>query len=171
VTDGAGSHVIDPGAPVPSRVKVRIAGASAGVLLALVPWLLLTTHDPRSHAQAVTPRPLPAAVTSAGLAERSGVRVVRVAETAGGGLLDLRYEVVNPDVAAAIHDTATPPALVDERSGLVIGQLLMGHVHKGQLKAGLSYYLVFLNPGDAVRRGDRVSVVLGHARLQHVRVR
>jgi hypothetical protein len=104
------------------------------------------------------------------MAGRSGVRVVRVAATGGGGLLDLRYEVVNPDVAAVVHDPKTPPALVDERSGLVIGQLLMGHMHKGQSKAGLTYYLVFLNPGDAVRRGDRVSVVLGGARLQHVRV-
>jgi hypothetical protein len=123
-----------------------------------------------SRHPAAKPPHLPAAVSASGLAGLTGVRVVRVAATGDGGLLDLRYQVVNPDVAAAVHDPHTPPALVDERSGLVIGQLLMGHMQHGQPKAGVTYYLVFLNPGDAVRRGDRVSVVLGDARLEHVRV-
>ena len=161
------AHPLQPG---PS-IRIRAAGLLAGITLALVPWLLLVLHSNGSPAAGTTPRPLPAAVSAAGLAERSGVRVVRVAATGGGGLLDLRYEVVDPDTAAAVHGTNTPPALVDERSGLVIGQLLMGHMHHGKVNAGQSYYLVFMNPGDAVRRGDRVSVVLGDARLMHVTVR
>jgi hypothetical protein len=153
-------------------VKTRLLGALAGAALALVVLLLVSSYSSGSRPQpaAPAPRPLPPVVSPSELAERSGVRVVRVAATGGGGLLDLRYQVVNPDAAASIHDQATPPAIVDERSGLVIAQLLMGHFHKGQAKAGVSYYLVFLNPGDAVRAGDRVSVVLGDARLQHVRV-
>jgi hypothetical protein len=150
--------------------RARIAGAVAGVTLALMPVAIVSGVPLGSRHPAAKPPPLPAAVSTSGLAERTGVRVVRVAATGDGGLLDLRYQVVNADVAAAVHDPATPPALVDERSGLVIGQLLMGHMHHGQPKAGVTYYLVFLNPGDAVRRGDRVSVVLGSARLEHVRV-
>jgi hypothetical protein len=109
-------------------------------------------------------------VSPAGLLERSGVRVVRVAASGGGGLLDLRFQVVDPDRAAAVHDADTPPALVDERTGGVIAGLFMGHSHHGRPKAGVTYYLVFENPGNFVKRGDRVSVVLGPARLQHVRV-
>jgi hypothetical protein len=153
------------------RLRTRALGASVGGALALIALLAISSHSPASHPRQPTPRPLPAAVTPAVLAERSGIRVVRVAATGGGGLLDLRYVVVNPDAAAAVHDPKTPPALVDERSGLVIGQLLMGHLHRGTPRAGLTNYLIFLNPGDAVRRGDRVSVVLGPARLEHVRVR
>jgi hypothetical protein len=152
-------------------IRVRAAGLLAGITLALVPWLLLVLHSSGSPGTSTAPRPLPAEVSAAGLVERSGVRVVRVAATGGGGLLDLRYEVVDPDTAAAIHGQGTPPALVDERTGLVIGQLLMGHMHHGRVNPGQSYYLVFMNPGDAVRRGGRVSVVLGDARLMHVMVR
>ena len=47
----------------------------------------------------------------------------------------------------------------------------MGHSHKGPAKAGVTYYLVFYNPKDVVRRGSRATVQLGGARLQHVRVR
>jgi hypothetical protein len=144
----------------------------AGAVLALIPVAMLSgvSFGSRHQTQIAKPPALPAAVSAAGLAERSGVRVVHVAASGAGGLLDLRYQVVNPDAAAAVHNPRTPPALVDERSGLVIGQLLMGHMHHGQSKAGVTYYLIFLNPGDAVRPGDRVSVVLGGARLEHVPV-
>jgi hypothetical protein len=153
-------------------IRVRALGALAGAALALTPVAILSaTRSSPSDRAAATPPPLPSAVSAAGVAQRAGVRVVRVAATGGGGLLDLRYQVVDADVAAAaVHNPKTPPALVDERSGRVLGQLLMGHMHHGTLKAGVTYYLVFLNAGDAVRRGDRVSVVLGGARLQHLRV-
>jgi len=156
--------------PAP-RVRVRLLGALVGAGLALGVVALLGAGGSPSAPARRGPRALPPAVSAAELARRSGVRVVRVAATGGGGLLDLRYQVVEPDAAVAVHDTDTPPALVDEESGRVLGQLLMGHMHHGRLKAGLSYYLIFINPGDVVHHGARVSVVLGDARLEHVQVR
>ena len=146
---------------------VRVLGAIAGA--AAVAVVVLAIQAGRSPSKP-GPRALPEAVSVAGLVERSGVRVVRVAASGGGGLLDLRFQVVDPDRAAAVHDADTPPALVDESTGGVIASLFMGHSHHGRLKAGVTYYLVFENPGNLVRRGDRVSVVLGRARLPHVRV-
>jgi hypothetical protein len=148
-------------------LAVRALGAVSGAALVVV--VVLATQTGHSSPQPKV-RALPAVVSSAGLLERSGVRVVRVAASGGGGLLDLRFQVVDPDRAAAVHDADTPPALVDERTGGVIAGLFMGHSHHGRYKAGVTYYLVFENPGSFVRRGDRVSVVLGPARLQHVRV-
>jgi hypothetical protein len=115
--------------------------------------------------------PLPPAVSAAGLAERSGVRVVQVAVTGGGGLLDVRYETVDPGRAGELHDATTPPALIDERTGRPIEGLLMGHAPHGSSKAGVTNALIFINAGNAVHRGDRVSLVLGRARLEHVVVR
>ena len=54
---------------------------------------------------------------------------------------------------------------------MVADQLLMGHSHHGRLKPAQTYYLIFDNPGALVRRGGRVTVRLGPARLAHVRVR
>jgi hypothetical protein len=90
--------------------------------------------------------------------------------TGGGGLLDLRYEVVDADKAVALHDPSTPPALVEESSGLVVDSLLMGHAHKASYKPGVTYYLVFENPGDLVQQGGKVSVLLGTVELEHVDV-
>jgi hypothetical protein len=151
-------------------VRVRAVGALLGAMLVLVPLVGLELGRTSGGASGGTLR-LPGAVTPAGLADRSGVRVVRVASTGGGGLLDLRYQVIDEGSAEAVHDASTPPALVDEKSGLVVSRLLMGHMHHGRQKAGVTYYLIFVNSGNVVRAGDRVAVVLGAARLQHVLVR
>ena len=116
------------------------------------------------------PLPLPAVVAPAGLAERAGVRVVRVSAIGAGGLVDLRYQVVDSEKANAVHDPTTPPLIVHERTGAVVARPLMGHIHSGRPKVGLTYYLIFENSGTIIRRGDRVTVRLGDARLAHVTV-
>jgi hypothetical protein len=63
-----------------------------------------------------------------------------------------------------------PPAVVDESSGLVVHDLLMNHEHTGDYRPGVTYYLVFTNPGNWVRRGASVTVLLGNAQVEHVRV-
>jgi hypothetical protein len=147
---------------------LRALGAGFGVAVA-AGALALALGGGGSGAR--RQHPLPPAVSAAGLVERSGVRVVRVAVTGGGGLLDVRYEVVDPGRAGNLHDAATPPAIVDERTGAPIEGLLMGHAPHSRPKAGVTSVLIFVNPGNSVRRGDRVSLVLGGARLEHVVVR
>ena len=142
---------------------------AASVVVALaggIPLLLSQLSGSRAPGVRVTPL-----VSAAGLVQRSGVRVVRVALSGDGGLLDVRYQVVDSDKAESIHDAATPPLLIDERTGAVVNGLLMGHIHSNRPKVGLTYYLIFENPGSIVRHGGRVTVQLGDARLAHVPVR
>lgn len=156
-------------------LAVRALGVVAGVAIGLAVLLLLmmVRHQPgvKTPADAVAinwARPI---VDADGLAQRSGVRVSLVAVTGAGGLVDLRYQVLDPNAASAVHDPANPPAVVDERTGLVVQNLLMNHAHSGAYRAGATYYLVFENPGNWVRRGAKVTVLLGNARLEHVTVR
>jgi len=154
--------------------RVRIAGFLVGVLIAAGIGALALWLPQRSHSEpSVNPPPewRRPAVSAPGLAERSGVRLVRVAVTGGGGLLDLRYQVVDPSKAVTVHEAKTPPAIIDERTGLVLNRLLMGHAHQGQLKPAVSYYLVFENTGNWVHRGSEVTVLLGDAEVEHVVVK
>jgi hypothetical protein len=150
-------------------VTARILGAVTGAAAVVAVMLVAQSGGHGDTRRAV--HPLPKAVSPAGLVATSGVRVVRVATTGGGGLVDLRYQVVDPDAAAAVHDAKSPPAVVNEATGAVVDRLFMGHSHHGPAKAGVTYYLVLDNVGDAIRRGDRVAVVLGPARVEHVLVR
>ena len=113
-------------------------------------------------------RPVGSAVD---LASRVGVRITQVAVTGGGGLLDLRVLVLDAERASALHDQSTPPAVVDEATGVVASDLLMGHAHSDPFQAGLTYYFVFENPGNVIQRGGTVSVLLGDAEVDHIQVR
>jgi len=158
--------------------QVRIAGFLAGVLIAAGIWLLalwLPQHSSGTSSGTSSVAPPPQwqrpSVSASGLAERSGVRLVRVAVTGGGGLLDLRYQVVDPNKAVTVHEAKKPPAIIDERTGLVLNRLLMGHAHHGVLKPAVTYYLIFENTGNWVRRGSEVTVLLGDAQVEHVVVK
>ena len=161
---------------------MRLVGYVAGVLLtigivALGFWITTNVRgkpavvatsvpvEPTTVVPLALQRPV---VTEGGLVDQSGVKIVYVAVTGGGGLIDLRYQVIDPDKANAIHDEQYPPTLVDETTGLVINSLLMGHSHTGTFNAGQTYYMIFENPGNIVQSGGRVSVLLGNAEVDHV---
>lgn len=157
---------------------VRVLGLLTGI--GLITGTLVVVWIARSRDPAAAPATtLPVvdvswgrtAVDSAGLAQRSGVRITQVAVTGGGGLVDLRFQVLDPNLANTLHNQAAPPAVIDEKTGLVVRDLLMNHSHTDAFKAGVTYYLVFDNPGGWVRRGSQVTVLLGSAEVRHVVVR
>jgi hypothetical protein len=106
--------------------------------------------------------------TRAAFEEATGVRVIHVALTGGGGIVDLRYQVLDPGLAATLHNS--PPVLLDERTREIVDDLFMGHAHSGSPRAGLSYPVLFVNAGGLIERGSTVSVVIGEERLEHVLV-
>lgn len=162
-----------------SSRRVRILGLLAGVVVAVLALAgtLAVTHlvrddpPPRSAAAAVPMAWSRPAVSGAGLVDRIGVKITQLAVTGDGGLIDLRYQVIDPDKASGLHDQSSPPAVVDERTGVVAHDLFMQHSHSAPFAFGETYYLVFDNPGNLVRRGGYVTVLLGDAQVDHVLVR
>lgn len=155
-----------------SRRRARLAGGLAGVVAAAVGlWAWQAPDDAAPATGAAVPaswaRPV---VAAAELGQTSGVTITRVAVTGDGGLVDLRFRIVDVDRAHALHDPRTPPAVVDEGTGLVVHDLLMNHAHSGDYRIGVTYYLVFENPGNWIHRGGRVTVLLGDAQVEHVPV-
>jgi hypothetical protein len=156
-----------------------VLGLVAGIVvtvLAVVAVLGARGLAGRGHPAAAARAAVPAAwvrptVSKAGLVDRSGVKITQVAVTGDGGLIDLRYQVIDPDKAATLHNTQKPPAVVDEQTGVVVHDLFMGHSHSDPFAFGETYYLVFDNPGNLVRRGAYVTVLLGDAEVDHVLVR
>lgn len=161
-----------------SRGRWRVLGFVTGIVLAVLALVLAVTvsgllsHDPAPKAaKAAVPaawtRPV---VSKAGLVDRLGIRITQVAVTGEGGLIDLRYQIIDPNKAAALHDADTPPAVVDEETGAVANDLFMNHAHSGPYAFGETYYLIFDNPGNLIQRGGYVSVLLANTEVDHVRV-
>lgn len=132
-------------------------------VLGLGAWMLL----PQGAGDAVDP----ARLEQSRVVEDVGVRVVGVSVVGGGGLVDVRYQVLDPDKAIELHDPGRGPALVDADSGKVLDQPWMGHAAPEQMHAGVTYSVLLVNEGGAVRPGGGVSVVLAGARLDGVLVR
>jgi hypothetical protein len=102
--------------------------------------------------------------------------------SAGGGLIDFRFTVLEPDKAAPLfassptesssgdasstRESHTPPVLFVEDSNTLI-RARMSHGHTS-LVAGKTYFILYPNPGGKIQAGSLVSIVLGGVRVENV---
>ena len=111
-------------------------------------------------------------LTTQELAARHGISVDLVAVTAAQGLVELRYQVVDPDTATRIlHDSELAPTLVDEATGATLRMSAPPHQHGGGvLRWGGTYFFLMANSHNALRQGSAVTLVVGDSRVEHIRV-
>jgi hypothetical protein len=142
------------------RRFVTILGGIIIAPLAVVAMLTLSSTVSSRLDQAVAARVVDAATLEA----EYGIRVNLVAVTADGGLVDLRFTVVDESKAAHLmHDPSTMPTVYVQRSGRV---LAASHplAHKVTVINGASYFLLYPNSGGAVQGGTPVSIVIDDLR-------
>ncbi|MCJ7711328.1 MAG: hypothetical protein MUQ32_10940 [Chloroflexi bacterium] len=107
-------------------------------------------------------------VSAADMESEYGVRVNLVAVTAAGGLVDVRFTVVDKDKAEHIfHDAASMPDLLVEASGAVLSAP-KPMAHKLVLLDGATYFILFPNSGGVIQAGTGVSVVVDGIRLEPI---
>jgi hypothetical protein len=141
----------------------RFAAILFGVLivpLCVVATLTLPAAARTRAAEAADAR----VVDATALEDEFGIRVTLVAVTADGGLVDLRFTVLDRTKAEHVmHDATTMPALYVERSGRL---LTASHplAHKVTVLDGATYFLLYANSGGAIQGGTPVSVVIDDQR-------
>jgi hypothetical protein len=152
----------------PPQERPRRLRFVAGALVAIVvvgalgarAWVSERSADVRNGTTLVTPE---------GMAARYGIDITLVAVTAAGGLIDFRYQVVDPDKAnAIIHDIDLYPKLVVEDTGATLAVRSLPHNHGKVLELGGSYFFLLPNANNAVHAGSLLTLVVGDARLEHV---
>ncbi len=97
-----------------------------------------------------------------------GVDSLAVKWTESGEVIRFSYRVLDADKAKTLNDKKAEPFLIDPKAQV---KLVVPSMEKvGQLRqsstpqAGKSYWMAFSNKGRLVKRGDRVSVVIGQFR-------
>ena len=97
-----------------------------------------------------------------------GVESLSVKSAESGEVIRFNYRVLDANKAKTLNDKKAEPFLIDPRAGV---KLVVPSLEKvGQLRqsstpeAGKSYWMAFSNKGRLVKRGDRVSVVIGQFR-------
>ena len=105
--------------------------------------------------------------SSAEIEEKFGVRFSYVAVTADGGMVELRYRVIDEGKAANFgHYTETSPMLVAEDSGKVVDVTIMG-LHNHRVEPGRTYYVLYRNTGNAIQSHRPVTIAIGDMKLKH----
>jgi len=99
-----------------------------------------------------------------------GVDELRAKAVESGELIRFSYRVLDANKAKALNDKKIDAFLLskDGHAKLVVPSLeKVGQLRQTNTpEAGKSYWMAFSNPGRTVRRGDRVSVVIGHFHVE-----
>jgi hypothetical protein len=131
----------------------------------------------KSSVAAVPPRPDPNWLSGRAKMYYQGawgVDSFRVKWAESGELIRFSWRVVDPDKAAVLNDKKAEPTLIDPQAGVSLVVPAVSNVGKMRQastpEAGKSYWMAFSNVGRRVKRGDRVSVVIGKFRAEGLAV-
>jgi hypothetical protein len=105
-----------------------------------------------------------------------GIQVKTLSLSAGGNLVDFRYQVTDPAKAVSLSKKeASHPYLVDQDTGAVLR--IPGLAQIGSLRtsmknpiAGKTYFMLFSNPGMVVKKSDKMTLVIGDLRTENIMV-
>jgi len=108
------------------------------------------------------------------LTDQWGVEIVNLRTTAEGYMLDFRYRVIDPDKSMTLLDRKTKPYLIDPRNGAKIPVVTsrFGSMRSTTTRpiANRIYTVLFVNPGKSIKKGDKLTVVMGDFKAENVAV-
>jgi hypothetical protein len=156
----------------PVRTVVRaislVLALVAIVLAVLIArgWSPDGTNAPAKHATGITSMPI-----SAEIETTYGVRFTGVDVTAGGGMIQIRYQVLDSDKTEAIHGTDLAPFIVDSHGVKYADPGMVGHSHVGKTQAaGTTDFILLANAKGGVTAGSIVTITVGDLELANVPV-
>lgn len=102
--------------------------------------------------------------------ESLGVKILSLRLSAEDHMIDLRYHVIDPEKAKPFFDNKIKPYLIDNKSGakfLVPDFPKVGSLRQTPkvVQAGRNYFIIFANPGKFLKRGDKVSLIIGEFKI------
>lgn len=105
--------------------------------------------------------------------EAGGIKVERITYAVGGMKLDLRYRVTDIRKARQILTEKTSLTLIDQATGTVLGVPNMPKVGKmrqlpTQDETWRVYWIMFDNPGVLVKKGGKVTLVIGDVQIRDI---
>ncbi|MFM2077264.1 MAG: hypothetical protein RJA49_1154 [Actinomycetota bacterium] len=110
------------------------------------------------------------AVTAEQLADQYGVKLDVLGLIASGGLIEMKFQVLDADKASALFgDVEDMPKLAVEGSSTTLTSA-KGMKHHLTLLDGATYFFLYTNANDVVHRGDLVAFVMNGVRLPHLEV-
>jgi len=146
------------------RTLQFLGGALLITALVVGSW---ATHRAAPSAPKVAT--LPTDISAATLEAKYGIKVTRIAVTGGGGLVELRFTVLDAKKAKLLlRDQQSTPRLVAEDSGHVLYAPQQSSWRNVRVQQGAQCFVLFPNVRTAVKSGTRVALAFGALRVEPV---
>ena len=111
------------------------------------------------------------------LVDKWGVELLGMRLTTAGYMMDFRFRVLDADKALPLFDHRIKPHVVAERSNIKLPVPMATKVgafrptNRGKnIKADKTYYMIFGNPDRHAKAGEKVTVVIGDFKVEHLMV-
>jgi len=146
----------------------------APLLLFIMSILVVACSDKSTDVNAKPAEVLSKVKTSAELAkELWGVDNFTVMQTSAGYMLDIRYRVLDVAKAKPLFSRKLRPFVIEEASGVRYGvpaSPKIGFLRQApsDLKANKVYFLFVANPGKKIQKGDKLTLVIGDFKIEHL---
>ena len=159
------------GPPRAARPFVRTALGVLGLAVLVIGILVVRGWRPDSADGAKPAAGAAGMPTSPEIESMYGVRFLGVDVTSGGGMIQVRYQVLDSAKTEAIHDQQAAPFVVDSHGVMYADPGMVGHSHIGPVKAaGTTDYVLLANAGGGVKAGSIVTIKIGDLELRNVPV-
>ncbi len=163
---GADGEACD--APIARPLRDRISRWHLVVAGALLVALLVGTLAWRNRPLANPAIANSSAITAEQFELQYGVRLDVLGLLASGGLLELKFQVLDADKAAALFGPAEEmPVLAVEGTTRVLNSA-RGMKHNFEILEGATYFFLYTNVANAVHEGSKVAFVLNGVRIPHL---
>lgn len=165
-TAPAGMRPRDTRRPLGRMLRREVLVPLATLVAVAAALVLQTTSGGAGTPPHLVPMP-----RSQAMELRYGIRFSQVAVTAEGGMLDVRYIVLDSETARSVgHAKSTFPIVVDDRTGRELSGLAMSMFPHDPI-AGYQYVELYRNDSGTVSTGDTVSIRVGTTWLRGITVR
>jgi hypothetical protein len=125
-----------------------------------------------SESLAVTKEPTQLEDQLVQIEEKWGIHILGARQSANGYIIDFRYRIIDPEKSSSLLDRKIKPYLVDQATGArltVPNMPKLGALRaKGKPEANREFFILFGNPGGAVKKGSQVTVVIGDLKVENL---
>jgi len=105
--------------------------------------------------------------TSPAIEDKWGIRLTQVGVTGDGGLVEVRFVVLDGDKALEAMQEQNIPVLRVENGGAVVRSAAL-MTNKHEIAPGRSSFLLYRNTDGAIKPGTSLTIAFADERLEHV---
>lgn len=141
---------------------MKLKTGSLLIIVALLGTLAVSIHAAEVEGPLLEGAPVE---KSPDIERQWGIRVIGVRLSASDYMLDFRYRVIDPENAWHFVQKRIKPFLINQTTGkrLPVQQTRLGPMRQTAVKPAKDrdYIIIFANTGKMIKRGDKVTVVIG----------